>query len=91
METLLICSGMLYLYSCRNVKLNYNEVDDKIKIDVVFDPCLPILHLVKKACPRRRTDEETRQNQNTRSGFEGFQENTNNTVEENNNNEAVTS
>ena len=76
METLLICSGMMYLYSCCSFKLNYNEVDDKIKIDIHFDPCLPILHLVKKACPRRRTDEL--QNQNTRSGYDGLQERKNN-------------
>ena len=42
-----------------------------------------------KTCIKLRTDE--RQNQNAHSGFEGFQQRTNNNVEEINNNETVTS
>ena len=48
-----------------------------------------LLHETVKDCIKLRTDE--RQNQNSRSGFEGLQERTNNTVEEFHNNETVTS
>ena len=60
-------------------------------VGMLYAYSIILLHETVKACHSRRRDEETRQNQNTRSGFQGFQERTNNNVEENNNNETTTS
>ena len=38
MQTLLMCGGMLYLYSCCSVKLNRIEHNDELKIVIKFNP-----------------------------------------------------
>ena len=57
-------------------------------IGIIYSYSIILVHETVKACYSRRTDE--RQNQNTRSGYEGLQERINNNVEEINNNETVT-
>ena len=92
METLLICGGMLYLYSCCSFKVNRLEENDELKISIRFNPFYPFECLIKSLppIPNRRYKEES-QIKNNQPRFEGFQQRTNINVEENNNNETTTS
>ena len=94
-----ISAGMLYLVACVGQMKGFIERDgcamDTV-INCVLTPFALLLaplvfggEYICKCIKASRTDE--RQNQNTRSGFEGFQERTNNTNEEIHNNETVTS
>ena len=75
MDTLLMCGGMLYLYSCTSVKLSRIENNDELKIAIRFNPFYPFEYLIKTLppIPNRRYKEES-QNQNTQPRFEGLQE-----------------
>ena len=80
MDTLLMCGGMLYLYSCTSVKLDRVEENDDLKIVINFNPFYPFDQYLIKAIstiPHRRYKEE-RQNKQSNERFEGFQESNNN-------------
>ena len=79
MDTLLMCGGMLYLYSCSSVKLDRVEENDDLKIVFNFNPFYPIEYLRKEISklPHTRHKEESKM-QNSQTRFEGLQEKTNN-------------
>ena len=57
MGTLLMCGGMLYLYSCCSVKLSRIEHNDELKIAIKFNPFYPLEYLIN-TIPHRRDKEE---------------------------------
>ena len=79
MQTLLMCGGMLYLYSCTGVKLDKVEENDDLKTVINFNPFYPFEYLIKaiSTIPHRRYKEES-QNKQSNERFEGFQESKNN-------------